>query len=65
MFSLGLFHPGGSQRFDGWVLSQSHDVMDVVFVAPAVHFPSAKTGIGPEDDFDLGPSHAQPFDEQA
>jgi hypothetical protein len=61
--NFGLIQSRLKEAGDAVVPGKSDEVVDVVVLAPPKHAPTAKSGVGSKDDFDLGPGFAKSFDE--
>src|SRR5208282_4371932 len=61
---FGLLHQRFGPLNQSAVAGQAHDKVHPLAVAPAEHFPAAKSAVAPEDDLHLRPSLAQAFDDQ-
>lgn len=59
---FGLVQGGLKVSGDAVVPGESDEVVDIVVLAPPKHAPTAKSGVGSKDDFDLRPSLAKSFD---
>ena len=60
---FGPVEGGLKECGDAVVPGESDEVVDVVVLAPLKHAPTAEAGVGPKDDFDVGPGLAKSFDE--
>lgn len=60
---FGSVEGGLKEGGDTGVASESDEVVDVVLLTPTQHTPTAKAGVGTEDDAHLRPCLAESFDE--
>jgi hypothetical protein len=55
MLALGSLLQLGTESFEPLILGYANDVIDLVSLTPAQHFPSTESAIGSQRDFDFRP----------
>lgn len=61
---FGLGHKVCAEGFEPGVFCKPYDVVHIIVIAPAQHFPAAEAAVAPEDDLHLRPLCAKPFGDQ-